>query len=121
KGSAHGIISSGWSVAEPEHVEHVVMAGLPVASPKGCRDRAAGEDGTVAGAVGKGDEFAFAGDDDGMVAHHGAAAQRGKADRSGFARAGMSVANPDRVRREFDLASLCGRFAEKQGRAGRRI
>src|SRR5690606_6605534 len=81
---------------EAKHVEHGIIARFLTPRPEGGADGAAGEDRAVGGRVGEFDDFALAGDDDGMLADDGAAAQGGEADRTILARAGMTVANLDR-------------------------
>ena len=61
------------------------------------------------------------GENHGVVADHGAAAQRRKADIARAPRAGDAVAAAHRVRREIDAAAGGGGAAEHQRGAGRRI
>ena len=57
----------------------------------------------------------------GVLADHRAAAQRREADVAALARAGMAVADADRVLGEVDAAALRRGAAEEQRRARRRI
>ena len=56
-----------------------------------------------------------------MLADDRAAAQRREADVAALARAGMAVADADRMRGEIDAAPLRRRLAEQQRRARRRV
>ena len=61
------------------------------------------------------------GEDHAVLADHGAAAQAGKADVAGLARAGLAIAAARRMRREIDAAAFRRRAAEHQRGAGRRV
>ena len=79
--------------AQPQNVQHVVCARLPVLPPERGLERAAGEDRAVGGDVAQHDPLARAGEDHVMLAHDVAAADGGKADvRRARARAGDAVA-----------------------------
>ena len=56
-----------------------------------------------------------------VLADHRAAAQRREADVAALARAGMAVADPDRMVGEVDAAAFRRRLAEQQRRARRRV
>ena len=71
--------------------------------------------------MGQLDGFALAGENDRVFADHRAAAQGGKADAAGLARAGVAIADPDRVLAQSDPAAFgCG-LAEQQSRSRWRI
>src|SRR5580704_3091425 len=83
--------------------------------------RAAGENQTVLGAVGELDAFGRSREDHAVLADHGAAAQRRKADIARLARAGHAVAAALGALGEIDAAAFgCG-AAEQQRGAGRRV
>src|SRR5262245_36329560 len=61
------------------------------------------------------------GEDDAVLADHGAAPQRGEAERSALARTGMAVTAAHRVLIEVDPAPRRRGTAEQQGGTGRSI
>ena len=91
---------------QAEHVGHGVKAGFLVKAPQGRLDGAAGEDRAVLGAVGQFDALALAGQNDGVLADDGTAAQGGKADRALLARAGVTVAHAHRRRIQIDATAF---------------
>src|SRR5262245_44331838 len=78
---------------EAEHVHHAVDPWTLAAAPQGGLDGAAREDAAVGGVVLQLDDLAVGGEQDAVIAHHAAAAQRGKADVAAPARAGVAVAH----------------------------
>src|SRR6185436_4381819 len=77
---------------EAKNIGHGVIARLLVEAPEGRLDCAAGEDAPVLGAMRQLQALAGACENHRMLADHGAAAKRRKADVAGIARAGMPVA-----------------------------
>lgn len=99
---------------QPEHVGHVVEAGLLVKGPERRADRAAGEDIAAFRPVGELDALALACERRGVVAHDRSAAQAGKADRAFPPRAGMAVADPHGSLAEIHATTFGSGAAEEQ-------
>src|SRR5581483_1463635 len=102
---------------EAEHIGHGIEPGLLASAPEGRTDGAVREQRPVGGPVCQFDPLAFAGKDHRVLADHGAATQRRKADVTALPRTGMPVAAPHRVLLEVDAASVRRRLAEEQGGA----
>ena len=115
------LLRKSLEVLQPQHIGHRIKPGLLVARPERRVQRAAREDHAVLGAVHQLDPLGGPGEDHAVLADHGAAAQRRKADVARLARAGLAVAAARRMRREIDAAAFRRRAAEHQRGAGRRV
>ena len=80
-----------------------------------------GEDAAIFGLVAEFDPLAGPGENNVMIAHHRAAAQRGEADRAGLARPGVAIAHTHAVFRKPDGAAARGGLAKQQRGARGRI
>src|SRR6202142_1254860 len=100
--SVIALLSHTLEIFQPQHIHHRIEPGLLCARPQRGMQRAAREDHAVLGLVHQFDALGRTGEDHAVLAHHTAAAQRGKADVAGLAYTGVAVAAGDPVLVELD-------------------